>query len=176
MVRHAPVEARGLCYGQFNVATTMDASEAAEAVERAFHAASAVAVEELWCSPWERTRNVAMRLAERARVPLQVDPRLSEVSFGEWEGLSFDEIDRRDGERFTRWMADYDGTAPPGGESANELVARVAAWLEQVRSSGRTVLAVTHAGPIRAARAVRAGVRYSAVVSGPVPFLVPEAL
>ena len=41
--------------------------------------------------------------------------------------------------------------APHGGESLLALLARVARWLEARAGDGGRVVAVTHAGPIRAA-------------------------
>ena len=174
MVRHAPVEALGLCYGQHDVATVMDASTAAAAIERAFDAIGTVRWDEVWSSPWQRTLPVAALLATRAAAPLRPDPRLSELAFGEWEGRAFSELEASDGVRFHAFLNDYEKVAPPGGETADALVARVAEWLAEVDGSGRTVLAVTHAGAIRAARASRAGRRFARVVQAPVAFLVPE--
>jgi alpha-ribazole phosphatase len=115
-------------------------------------------------------------LGARSGVPVRSDPRLSELAFGAWEGIPFGEIEAHDRERFTAWVRSYETIAPPGGETADQLVARVAHWLSEIESSGNTVLAVAHAGTIRAARAVRAGLTYSGVVHARVEFLVPEKI
>jgi broad specificity phosphatase PhoE len=178
MVRHAPVGVAGVCYGQRDVATTMDASSAAAVIEDALSRSGAPPWDEIWTSPWERTFLLAAALAERAGpgTVLGRDARLSELAFGEWEGLTYSEIETRDAARFSRWMLSYDSVAPPGGETADALVARVAHFLADVESSGKTVLAVCHAGTIRAARASRARTRFSSVAMTPVPFLSPEEL
>jgi alpha-ribazole phosphatase len=93
-----------------------------------------------------------------------------------WEGRSFAEIERTDATRFQRWMQAYELEAPPGGESAAQLRARVAQWLDERRATPATVLAVTHAGVIRMARAIAGGLAYSAVAGQPVPHLSPEPL
>ena len=176
MVRHAPVRASRLCYGQSNVATRVDAKRAADSIEKELRKRNAGPWDELWSSPWERTERVAAVLATRSGVPARSDPRLSELSFGAWEGIPFGEIEAHDRERWTAWVEAYETVAPPGGETADQLVARVADWLAEIDRSGKTVLAVAHAGTIRAARAVRAGLRYSGVVSTRVEFLVPEKI
>lgn len=176
MVRHAPVRATRLCYGQSNVATRVDANRAAESIETALRNRGAGPWDELWSSPWERTERVATVLGARAGVPVRSDARLSELAFGEWEGIPYGEIEAHDRERFSEWARAYETVAPPGGETADQLLARVADWLSEIDASGRTVLAIAHAGTIRAARAVRAGLRYSGVVHTRVEFLVPERI
>ena len=176
MVRHAPVRASRLCYGQSNVATRVDAKRAADSIENELRKRDAGPWDELWSSPWERTERVAAVLGARSGVPVRADARLSELSFGAWEGIPFGEIEAHDRERFTAWVEAYETVSPPGGETADQLVARVADWLSEIERTGKTVLAVAHAGTIRAARAVRAGTRYSGVAHTRVEFLVPERI
>jgi alpha-ribazole phosphatase len=176
MVRHAPVRATRLCYGQSNVATRVDANRAADSIEAEFRKRGAGPWDELWCSPWERTERVAAVLAARSGVPCRSDARLSELSFGAWEGIPYGEIEAHDRERFAEWVRAYDTVAPPGGETADQLRTRVADFLSEIDGSGKTVLIVAHAGTIRAARAVRAGLPYSGVVHTRVEFLVPEKI
>jgi broad specificity phosphatase PhoE len=117
---------------------------------------------------------VAVELARLWRVPWQVDARLSELCFGVWEGQEYDEIARTDAVRWQRWLSNYEYEAPPQGETVTELRARVAAWLDERRSGATTVLAVTHAGVVRTARALRGGLPYSSVVGESVPHLRAE--
>jgi alpha-ribazole phosphatase len=174
MVRHAPVAVTGVCYGQLDVATIMDASEAATRIEHASRVMSAERWDVICSSPWERTEEVARVLAARSGVVMRRDARLSELSFGEWEGKRYSDIETNDAARFSSWMCAYDTIAPPGGETADALLERVRSFILEIELGASTVLAVAHAGTIRAARAVRSGARYSNVARAPVPFLVPE--
>jgi alpha-ribazole phosphatase len=176
MVRHPPVAVSGVCYGQLDVATTVDAYEAASLVDREFRQRSSASWDVIWSSPWERAERLARVLASQSGVPMYRDARLAELSFGEWEGKRWSELETTDGARFTSWMRAYDTVAPPGGETADALLARVRSFLLDVEQSAGTVLAVAHAGTIRAARAVRTGARFSEVSHAPVPFLVPERI
>jgi alpha-ribazole phosphatase len=176
MVRHAPVVVRGVCYGQLDVATTMDASEAATRVEHAFRTMSAERWDVICSSPWERTEELARVLAARSGVVMRRDARLSELSFGEWEGKRYSDIEANDAVRFSSWTRAYDTVAPPGGETADALLERVRSFIREIEQRACTVLAVAHAGTIRAARAVRTGARYSKVSRASVPFLVPERI
>jgi alpha-ribazole phosphatase len=92
-----------------------------------------------------------------------VDARLSELAFGEWEGRPYAELERD--AAFVRWMSDWREAAPPGGERLAELAARVLAWRADVIARSEGLLALTHAGVIRALRALDRGVTYDAVAS-----------
>jgi alpha-ribazole phosphatase len=172
-VRHAPVVVRGVCYGQSDVATTLDARGAADVVERELDGVRpAPALECLWTSPWERTRRVADEVGARRGLPVRVDARLSELSFGEWEGRTYAELEANDGARYAAWMAAWEIAAPPGGERVEDLVARVAAWARDQRGPA---LVLTHAGPIRTLRALARGLPYARLAGDPVPHLRVES-
>jgi alpha-ribazole phosphatase len=174
LVRHAPVTASGVCYGQSDVPTALDSHAAADEIADRWRRAENPHCDELWCSPWERTRSVAEELARRWAVPCRADARLSELCFGEWEGRSYADIERDDAGRFSRWMKAYETAAPPGGEALPELVRRVTSWLEDVGRRNALILAVTHAGVIRVVRTVRDACTYAAALRRPVEHLVPE--
>jgi alpha-ribazole phosphatase len=103
----------------------------------------------------------ARRALETARawdLPIRVDQRLAERSFGEWEGRLWAEL----------WptvpaavLADpeaYAAFTPPGGEPLDAVLARVEAAVHDLSAEpGRRVLAVTHAGPVRLAVAAALG-------------------
>lgn len=173
-VRHAPASVSGVCYGQTDVPTALDARAAADRIADYWREAENPHCDELWCSPWARTRSVAEELARRWSIPCRADPRLSELCFGEWEGRPYADIERDDGERFSRWMKAYETDAPPGGEALPELVRRVASWLQDARRRDTVQVAVTHAGVIRVARTLRDGGTYAAALRNSVEHLVPE--
>ncbi|NLG84506.1 MAG: histidine phosphatase family protein [Firmicutes bacterium] len=87
-------------------------------------------------------------------------PRLREASFGEWEGLTYAEIAARDRERLKSWEADPPRTPPPGGESLEELAARLGTLLAELSAGreGQNVLLVTHGGPARVLLCLTLGV------------------
>lgn len=97
-------------------------------------------------SPLGRARET-MEIARRAMGlkpdEYRLDDRLRELTFGEWEGFTTEELrlDRPDAvaEREARkWEF-----VPPGGESYGMLANRVSAWLETL---DRPVMAVSHGG------------------------------
>ncbi|HEY5956651.1 MAG TPA: histidine phosphatase family protein [Polyangiaceae bacterium] len=151
VVRHARAVARGRCYGQSDVEVELSPCDAAARLRDA-NADWLQRVEVIWSSPWARTRLVAEVLGALIHRPVRVDARLSELHFGQWEGCDWDAIHRNDGARLAHWARDPMQHAPPGGERGVDLVARVSEWQRTVL--GQRVLAVTHAGPIRALRAL----------------------
>lgn len=176
LVRHAPVTVSGVCYGQCDIPVQLGATEAARSIAAQWEQAGYGEPPELWSSPWARTQSVAAELARLWRIPWRADARLSELHFGVWEGRQYAEIARNDADRWQHWTQNYEIAAPPEGESAAQLRARVAAWLGERRLGTSNVLAVTHAGVMRTARAAIERLPYSSVVATAVPYLQLEQL
>lgn len=97
-------------------------------------------------SPLARARATAAPIAAAAGCAVEVDDRLVEVDYGEWDGRPFTELDR---DVVTRWRRDRD-FAPPGGESLRAVGTRMADFCE-AQLDERVVVAVSHVSPIKAA-------------------------
>lgn len=103
-------------------------------------------VDHCWVSPALRARETATALGLNA----VVDERLRDCDYGRWTGQRFQQVLFKEPRKLVSWMKNP-ATAPHGGESIPELLARVAAWIvERGRDQGHTV-AVTHSAVIRAA-------------------------
>ncbi|MDP2331274.1 MAG: histidine phosphatase family protein [Reyranella sp.] len=72
------------------------------------------------------------------------DPRLAELSYGEWEGFSWKEIEVTHPTALADWRADPHGYCPPGGETHFELRRRSAAVLAEVVASRTRTVVVGH--------------------------------
>ncbi|MHB8927412.1 MAG: histidine phosphatase family protein [Bacillota bacterium] len=85
---------------------------------------------------------------------IRTSPKWREASFGEWEGLSWGEIETAYPESARRWSDDYVRCAPPGGESLEELATRGGAAIVETIGDGHLsegpIVVVTHGGMIRA--------------------------
>jgi probable phosphoglycerate mutase len=94
---------------------------------------------------------VARRLGMSPDTDVDVDAEWIEVGFGAWEGLTYGEIVRRYPDQVVAWQGSTT-YVPPGGESLDELVERVAAARRRLlrEYAGQTVVVVTHASPVRA--------------------------
>ena len=74
-------------------------------------------------SPMTRAGDTAAALSRRLGVSVEVEDRLKEIDFGEWEGLTGDEIAERFGDAIHRWR--FGQYAAPGGESFPDVGARL---------------------------------------------------
>ncbi|MEV0423111.1 bifunctional RNase H/acid phosphatase [Streptosporangium canum] len=101
-------------------------------------------------SPLKRARATAEIVAARLGLEVIVEEGLREADFGDWEGHTFTEIQRRWPDALAAWLADP-SAAPPGGESFGVAARRVQATGDRLveRYEGRTVLAVSHVTPIK---------------------------
>ena len=105
-------------------------------------------------SPLKRARETMEIL--RATLGLQafdyeVDARLIEIAYGEWEGLTLQEIETRDASVLSARERDKWDFAPPGGESYRELADRIDDWYSSLAAD--TVVAA-HGGGVRALMAI----------------------
>lgn len=103
-------------------------------------------------SPLQRCHAFAKALGERNGMPVQDDPRLAEVGFGDWEGKTRAELEALLPGQVSRFYQDPVGNRPRGAEPLDDFVARVAAGFDAVLNTyrGQSVLVVAHAGVIRA--------------------------
>jgi len=105
-------------------------------------------------SPLLRARETAALLGLINAVP---DARLAEHHWGEWEGMTREEILARDGaDAFVRAGSAIDFT-PKGGESTRALLARVADFIADVTQGEGDAIAIAHRGVLRSAYTLATG-------------------
>ena len=105
---------------------------------------------EIVASPMVRTQETAAAISRRLGRAVVTDPRLAEGDFGEWEGLTADEIEVRWPGQLREWHES--GTfAVPGGESIAQTGERLATAMDDLIAGGpgRTVVVVSHAVALR---------------------------
>jgi broad specificity phosphatase PhoE len=105
-------------------------------------------------SPLIRARETAALLGHG---DARVDPRLTEMSFGEWEGRRLAEIAAELGPAMTAMEARGLDFRAPGGESPREVQQRLAPLLAEMGRGGIDRLAVAHKAVIRALYALATG-------------------
>ena len=92
----------------------------------------------------------ARETAEALGLTATVADELDECDFGAWRGRTLADLHAEDPAAVAAWMQDP-AAAPHGGESLLALLERVRGWLEARADDEHRVVAVTHAGVIRAA-------------------------
>ncbi|MGO4303030.1 alpha-ribazole phosphatase family protein [Cupriavidus sp. RAF12] len=157
LIRHArPEVAPNICYGILDLALAMPVSPAPARIVSTLHG--------LWpdriiTSPAARARETAAQLVrwldsiepdKAGSLACEVQPRLRELDFGEWEGRHWDTIPSAD---LDDWAANLMEARPHGGESAAQVMARVVEWADSLPAGQdgqeRCLWVVTHAGPMR---------------------------
>jgi alpha-ribazole phosphatase len=105
----------------------------------------------VYASDLRRASETAATIAAPHRLPVRGEPRLREMAFGAWEGLTHAEIGERDPQALAAWQADPLGSVPPGGESLTQMAARVRSAFDSIIAlhPEQTVLLVAHGGPLR---------------------------
>ncbi|MBE0490558.1 MAG: histidine phosphatase family protein [Halomonas sp.] len=107
------------------------------------------------CSDLIRCRQTLAHVLPGREGMASFDARLRELDFGDYEGRTWEEL--KDDPRYRAWVDSAGMQATPGGESADDLWARLEAWLEDVLAQAaeqghRRVLTVSHGGAIRELR------------------------
>ena len=148
LVRHGQTESsKRLAYsGRSDVALT------AEGREQARQAAAKLAgadIDGVFSSPLSRARDTAQAIADATGAALTVDARLTEVDYGDFEGLDRAAASARFGAAFDGWRADPFGSPVPGMEPLADALARAgAATAEAIAACERPVI-VGHQGILR---------------------------
>ncbi len=88
--------------------------------------------EAIYSSDLQRARETAEILAQALCLPVSLDPRLREVSLGEWEGQLGHNIAATYPEAWEERRRDPVHARPPGGETVAEVAARVWAATDDI--------------------------------------------
>lgn len=102
-------------------------------------------------SPLRRCAEFAGELAQRHQLPMEIEPGLRELAFGDWEGRAYSEMRETDPAAFHNFFVDPLSHTPPGGEPLRECQQRVdGAWERLIEHhSGQHLLLVAHGAVIR---------------------------
>jgi alpha-ribazole phosphatase/probable phosphoglycerate mutase len=107
----------------------------------------------VYTSDLRRAHTTGMAIAKAFGVDCQVRSALREINFGRWEGITWEDIERRDDVYARRWIAEYPRLPAPDGESFHDFQRRV---LDEVtflslkaEVAGCCIAVVAHAGVLR---------------------------
>jgi probable phosphoglycerate mutase len=119
-------------------------------------------------SPLGRARRTAEIIAERlGGAGIEVEPRLIELSWGDWDGRPRDELAAAYPDTFGRSNWAFHA---PTGETYEAMCARLSGWLGELPPEpGRRIIAVSHGVTGRVLRGVYAGLPPDEVVTQDVP-------
>ncbi len=112
---------------------------------------SSFPIQAILSSPLERAIETAQPIAEKLELPLQIEDSLIEFGFGEWTGLSVEELEKKQDWRDLKTRRSC--IRPPAGEQIVEMQCRLVRAFEAIigKYPNGLVAVVTHADHIRAA-------------------------
>ncbi len=148
LLRHGSVSGRPALYGQTNVGLSeqglKDMYLAVETLDKADP------IDKIVSSPLLRCAMFAEAYAEEKNQDIILDPRLSEMDFGRFDGIPYDRLRRHWDKLEAFWANPYKNT-PPEGEKLKQFGIRVKSmWQElQQDNEGQHYLLVCHGGVIR---------------------------
>ncbi|PID56549.1 phosphoglycerate mutase [candidate division KSB3 bacterium] len=91
-----------------------------------------------YCSRMERCRETARIAVGPHQLEMSPVADIQEIDYGQWEGLSLQEMEALAPDTFRQWMRDPAVVKAPGGESGQDVLTRIRPVFER--------LAVTHLG------------------------------
>src|SRR5215468_5848012 len=157
LLRHGPTEwnASRRLQGRSDIPLSAAGRSIVESWELPERAASCA-----WAaSPLSRCTETTeiLRTRYRRADPPHIEPRLIEMSFGEWEGRSLAEVRSTHGAVMVEWESRGLDFRAPGGESPRDVQDRLRPWLEELIVGNEDVLAITHKAVLRALYALVSG-------------------
>ena len=151
LLRHGQTELSRenvFCGRGLDPALTPEGEEMARAFADAYHD---LAWSAIYSSPLTRAVATAAPLAASCGMRVQTREGLAEIDYGEWDGLSAEEVAQRWHDEHERWTADPAWNPPTGGETAIALARRMEMVIEELMTShlDGNVLVVSHKASIR---------------------------
>ena len=122
------------------------AEKTAEFIEKTYK------VDKIYASDLKRAFKTGKAIADRLAMDIFPDCRLREINAGEWEGETFDDLEKKYPVEYKIWRTDLGNARCTGGESTRELGERILSVLTEIaeQNDGKTVVIATHATPVRA--------------------------
>ncbi|MBU6297694.1 MAG: histidine phosphatase family protein [Alphaproteobacteria bacterium] len=144
-LRHGETESGARYWGRTDIAPNT------HGLQQMRDATAGLGIDHIVTSPLQRCRTFASELSACGGRPVTVEPRFAEMDFGRWNGRTAADILNDDEDILHNFWQDPVRNAPPGGETLDELAARVRAACRGLvqNIAYRKILVVTHGGPIR---------------------------
>ena len=163
LIRHTPVAVpQGMCYGQTDVDVANSFPEDAKAYRESLPLES---FDQVFCSPLSRCRKLAAALQIQ---DLQIDQRLIEMDFGEWEGQMWMDLPT---EVVRHWRADFVHVPTPNGECFRDVLSRCKDFMTELSQQNyEKVLLISHSGIIRCVWAWALGIPLHNIFNLPIGF------
>lgn len=158
LVRHGQTSTTGTVLPGRAPGLHLSEAGRAQAEHAATRLGSLPKVDAVYASPLERTRETAAPIGRATGNRVRTAKGLLECDFGAWTGRKLATLRKKP--EWQQVQSSPSGFRFPGGESFAEMQARIWDELERLVAAhpGGTIVAVSHADPIKAAVAMATGV------------------
>jgi alpha-ribazole phosphatase len=147
LLRHGETDAafRGRCYGKLDVALSVQGQLQISASATLIQPLKPAAI---YTSPLLRAKDTAEVVGQACQLEPIIENGISELDFGDFEGLRYEEAEREYPEIFQQWMRHPTKVCFPNGESYDQMVARVVESTSRLKQHHKqeTIVVVAHGG------------------------------
>lgn len=145
LVRHGQTEWNRIERFRGRVDVPLNATGLAQA-EAAGRRIAAEQPAALYAGPLSRTLQTAEAIGLRCHLPVQVEPQLIDIDYGEWQGLTPDEVRERWPGALSTWYDAPHLAQIPNGETLDHLRSRALAAVDALaaRHPDQTIVLVSH--------------------------------
>ena len=149
-IRHGQTEwnVTGRYQGQSDVKLTEEGKKQAEKLADNFPVAK---VDAIYASDLCRAMVTAETIAKKFGLKVQAEPAFRELSFGDWEGLTYQQIVDKWEDAMANFLQHPDILEIPGGESFPAVQQRAMKRLNELieKHDGQTIVVVAHGAVLR---------------------------
>jgi alpha-ribazole phosphatase/probable phosphoglycerate mutase len=146
LIRHAETDLAGTFCGHAN--PPVNARGTAQ-IESLLNTLGHYSIAAIHTSDLLRAHTTAQAIANKLAVPLYPSTNLREIHFGDWEALTWPQIEQHDSAYAKLWADQYPLLSAPNGEAFNDFESRVLPHIDTIISHNDDAAIVTHAGVIR---------------------------
>jgi broad specificity phosphatase PhoE len=144
LVRHGIPALQGVLLGQKDVSLSEEGRRQAIELGRQLEPEH---IDRIISSSLKRALETAQLIASSLGLSVEIEERLNEISYGEWDGLTWEQIMQQDPAAANQKQRDWWAVTPAGGETAREFLDRVReAWESILAHPSRRTVIVAHQG------------------------------
>lgn len=150
LIRHGETEWNKL--GRFQGSTDIALSE--DGVKQAYLAAEVLKgkFDYIYASPLSRAKHTADIIGEAGHITAQIEPDISEINFGLWEGLTYEEIKEQYPKELASWINPLEGYLMSDDLSIKNVGKRAGSAIRRLVKDhlGERIVLVAHGGILKA--------------------------
>ncbi len=150
LVRHGETDwnKEDRCQGGIDIDINSEGVQQAKAVAKRLYKED---IHSVYCSNLKRAYRTAEMIAEKCDLCITKSDALNEIHFGDWEGLTFEEMRKRPDYDYSAWRLSPHTATFPGEGSLINVQKRAMKYVDEIilKDLGKNILIVSHGGVIK---------------------------